>query len=60
MQVFSIDLASGRRELWRELAPEDKAGVPALSRICLTRDAKSYAFGYLRTLSELYLVDGLR
>jgi eukaryotic-like serine/threonine-protein kinase len=60
MQVFAIDLRSGRRELWRELAPEDRAGVPALTRICLTRDANSYAFGYLRTLSELYLVDGLR
>jgi hypothetical protein len=60
MQVYSIDLASGRRQLWRELAPEDPAGVPALTRICLTPDAKSYAFGYLRTLSELYLVDGLR
>jgi len=60
MQIHAIDLASGRRELWRELAPEDRAGVPALTRICLTRDAKSYAFGYLRTLSELYLVDGLR
>jgi hypothetical protein len=60
MQVYSIDLASGRRQLWRELAPEDRAGVPALTRICLTPDAKSYAFGYLRTLSELYVVDGLR
>ena len=60
MQVYSIDLASGARRLWRELAPADPAGVPALSRICLTRDAKSYAFGYARALSELYLVDGLR
>ena len=60
MQVYSIDMAGGQRRLWRELAPDDRAGVPALSRICLTRDAKSYAFGYARALSELYLVDGLR
>ncbi len=60
MQVYSIDLPGGQRRLWRELAPDDRAGVPALSRICLTRDAKSYAFGYARALSELYLVDGLR
>lgn len=60
MQVYAIDLASGKRTLWRELTPEDRAGVPALTRICLTRDARSYAFGYSRALSELYLVDGLR
>jgi eukaryotic-like serine/threonine-protein kinase len=60
MQVYAVDLATGARRLWRELAPEDRAGVLYLSRICLTRDAGSYAFGNARALSELYLVSGLR
>jgi hypothetical protein len=59
MEVFAIDLASGTRTLWRTFGPEDRAGVGSLTRICLTRDTKSYAFGYSRALSELYLVDGL-
>jgi DNA-binding winged helix-turn-helix (wHTH) protein len=60
MQVYAVDLASGTRTLWRELGPEDGAGVGYLTRICLTRDGRSYAFGYSRALSELYLVDGLK
>jgi hypothetical protein len=60
MSVYAVDLAGGTRTPWREFGPEDRAGVGYLTRICLTRDAKSYAFGYSRALSELYLVDGLR
>ncbi|HET8644221.1 MAG TPA: hypothetical protein VFO85_01955, partial [Vicinamibacteria bacterium] len=60
MQVYAVDLATGARTLWRELAPEDRAGVTGLTRICLTRDGASYAFGYARALSELYLVEGLK
>jgi DNA-binding winged helix-turn-helix (wHTH) protein len=60
MLVYAVDLASGTRRPWRELAPDDRAGVLTLTRIVLTRDARAYAFGYGRVLSELYLVDGLR
>jgi hypothetical protein len=58
--VFRVDLASSRRELFRKLGPADPAGVSSFSVMVFTPDGKYYAYGYLRRLSELYTVDGLR
>ena len=58
--VFRVALASGRRELFRKLGPADPAGVSSFSVMVFTPDGKYYAYGYLRSLSELYTVDGLR
>jgi hypothetical protein len=37
----------------------DPAGVRVFDFV-VTRDARSYAYGYLRILDELYLVEGLK
>jgi hypothetical protein len=58
--VFRVDLASGRRELFKKLGPADPTGVSPFSNIVFTPDGNCYAYGYLRILSELYTVDGLR
>jgi hypothetical protein len=61
IKVSRIDLTSGKRELWREMAPGDLAGAESyFSRVLVTPDGKSYAYGHDRLLSELYLVDGLK
>jgi dipeptidyl aminopeptidase/acylaminoacyl peptidase len=59
-RVLRIDLAGGRAQPARELAPADPAGVTGVSSVLLTADARGHAFGYRRVLSDLYLVDGLR
>jgi Tol biopolymer transport system component len=59
-QVFRYDLASGRKELWKELMPSDAAGLNGIARVAVTPDGKSYAYSYLRTLSFLQLVDGMK
>jgi serine/threonine protein kinase/WD40 repeat protein len=58
--VFRVDLASGRRQVFKKLGPADPAGVSSFSAMVFTPDGKYYAYGYLRSLSELYTVDGLR
>ena len=60
MRIFTVDLATGRRELWKELAPEDRAGALQVYGICLTADGTSYAYGTSRQLSDLFVVDGLK
>ncbi len=40
--------------------PADPAGVFYVPLVALTPDAKSYVYSYLRVLSELYIVDGLK
>jgi eukaryotic-like serine/threonine-protein kinase len=59
-KVYIVDVATGNRELWRALMPADSAGITNISRVCPTPDGKWYAYAYLRTLSDLYLADGLR
>ena len=40
--------------------PADDAGITDIGPILITPDAKTYVYEYGRTLSDLYLVDGLR
>jgi Tol biopolymer transport system component len=60
VSLFRIDVASGRRELVRELSPGDPAGLQAIGNIFLSADGRFYAYGYTRALSDLYAVEGLR
>ncbi|HEY6938853.1 MAG TPA: protein kinase [Terriglobales bacterium] len=59
-RVFLLDLRTGHRTLWRQLMPSDPAGVVTIGPILLTSDATTCVYGYHRTLSDLYLVDGLK
>jgi eukaryotic-like serine/threonine-protein kinase len=59
-RVFRMDLASGRRELWRTLLPPDPAGVVSIRPPLLTPDGSVCVYSYSRFLSTLYLVEGLK
>jgi serine/threonine protein kinase len=60
LNIFRVDLVSGRRELFKKIEPTDLAGVYMFPSILFTSDAKYYAYGYSRILSQLYIVQGLR
>ena len=59
-RVDRLDLATGKRVLWKELMPSDPAGVETIGPILMTPDAKTCVFGYHRMLADLYLVEGLK
>jgi hypothetical protein len=61
-RVFRVDVATGRREPWLDTSPPDHAGVRSIAWVgtALTPDGRHYAYSYLRTLSDLFLVEGLR
>ncbi len=59
-KVYQLDLTTGKRTLWRSLAPADPAGVSQIGPIVMTPNGSSYIYGYHRTLSDLYLVEGLK
>jgi len=59
-QVESVDLATGRRSLVRELAPADRAGVVRILHATFARGAKSYAYSYDLALSRLAVVEGVK
>jgi hypothetical protein len=54
-----VEVATGRREPWKTITPQDPAGI-FNADLMLAPDGKSYAYNAKRSLSDLYLVDGLR
>jgi eukaryotic-like serine/threonine-protein kinase len=59
-RVSRVDITTGKRTLWRTLEPADSAGIDTIGRVLLSQDTKSYAYSYVRTLSDLYMVEGLK
>jgi eukaryotic-like serine/threonine-protein kinase len=60
VQVFNVDLATGRRTLWKEISPADPAGAQMVFGLTFSADGKSYAYSMSRVLSDLFVVDGLK
>jgi hypothetical protein len=60
LRVLRLDLETGKRGLWLELAPPDRAGVLGFNGPWLTPNGRFYAYNCWRQLSDLYLVEGLR
>ena len=59
--IFRIELATGRRALWKTLSPYDTAGVEAFPGLfVMTPDAETYCYSYMRRLGDLFVVEGLR
>jgi Tol biopolymer transport system component len=59
-KVYRLEVATGRRELWRELKPDDAAGIANIAPVLPTPDGSAYVYGYFRTLSDLYLARGVK
>jgi len=58
--ISRVELATGKKTVWKQLMPPEPSGIDTVSPILLTPDGKSYAYGFIRTFSDLYEVDGLR
>jgi Tol biopolymer transport system component len=59
-RVYRLDVASGRRELLRELAPHDAAATTTLSCGSISADGKTLVYLHSTSLGQLYLAEGLR
>ena len=59
-RLFRLDLTTGRRTPWRELAPPDASGVRRINSVSVAPDGESYAYSFTRQVSDLYAVTGLR
>jgi Tol biopolymer transport system component len=62
IELFRVDLSNGRRELWKRIEPADPIGLIGiqLASVHVTPDGKSYVYTYWKSLTDLYLVDGLK
>ncbi len=56
-----LDLATGKKELWKVLMPADRAGLIRIESVFVTPDGNAYAYTAGRVLSsDLYLASGLK
>jgi serine/threonine protein kinase len=58
--LISVDVRTGQQLPWRKkFEVADPAGITYWN-VVITRDARFYAYSYIRGLDELYVVDGLK
>jgi dipeptidyl aminopeptidase/acylaminoacyl peptidase len=55
-QIDRLEIASGRRENWKQLMPADRTGLFGISGVVITPDGTSYAYTFSSSISTLYLV----
>ena len=60
VRVFTIDLSTGKRTLFRTFNPMDATGLIDNAPPNFSVDLKSYIYSYSRITSDLYVLDGLK
>ena len=59
-RVWRVNLESGERTFWGELAPRDPAGVFGIDYLAISPDGAGYVYSFRRLLSTLYVFEGLK
>ena len=60
VRIERLDVASGTRSFWKEIALSDPTGLDHVRGVELTPDGACYCYTFMRSLSRLYVVEGLR
>ncbi|HKD02516.1 MAG TPA: protein kinase [Terriglobales bacterium] len=60
LKLYRFDTVTGQKQPWKEFVPTDRAGVFFILPYDITPDGRYYAYSYVRDLSDLYLVEGLK
>jgi serine/threonine protein kinase len=59
-RIDRLEVATGRRESWKEFTLPDPAGINDFRAGAITPDGKAFAFTYVQELSDLYVVEGMK
>jgi len=60
LRIYRVDLASGKREPWKEVGREGGSPAGFVGTVAITPDGKSYAYTFRDDTSTLYVAEGLR
>jgi eukaryotic-like serine/threonine-protein kinase len=60
LKITRVDMATGKRQPFKEIVPAEPAGAQSIPSIKLSADGKSYAYSLGRQLSDLYVAHGLQ
>ena len=58
MRIFRFDFATSQCRLWKEVTPSDRVGLAGILDLSISADERSFAYSYMRVLSELFVVTG--
>jgi hypothetical protein len=58
--VYRVNVATGKMDFWRTFGPDVAAGINGVSAPRFSSDGTAYAYVYSRTLSNAYVVTGLK
>jgi Tol biopolymer transport system component/tRNA A-37 threonylcarbamoyl transferase component Bud32 len=58
--IFRFDAKTGEETLLHQIQPVDPAGLDELGNVRISADGRAYAYTVHRTLSTLFLVEGLK
>ena len=59
MTISRLDVATGAKQVWKELKTPDPVGVQ-VGQVVLTADGSAYAYSFQRDIVTLYLAEGLK
>jgi len=59
-EISRLDVATGARTPWKTLLPSDSAGVTRVTTVRMIDGGRSYAYSYVRRLSQLFVISGLK
>ena len=57
--ICRVDVTTGERRLWKDIRPADPSGLN-IQRVVMTADGQICVYAATRTLSRLFLVEGLK
>ena len=57
--IYNLNIPTGKRTLWTQYSPSDKAAVIALNTVAITPDGEHYVYGVPRVYSTLYMANGI-
>ncbi|MDQ6891755.1 MAG: protein kinase [Acidobacteriota bacterium] len=60
VRIDRLDLATGKRSVLREIALADPTGVETIQTTHVSSDGRAYCYSFMRSLSRLYVIEGLR
>jgi eukaryotic-like serine/threonine-protein kinase len=53
--IYRVDMASGKREVWKQIRPADPSGILSIRGFFVTPSGKAYTYSATRALSSLYV-----
>lgn len=60
LKLFKLNVTTGKKEAAKEIVPADLAGILGPVNVLITPDGRGYLYAFTRSLSDLYLVRGLK